>query len=561
VKTVAAELAYFLRGQAKKNLKLLIIYCCFLFTMVLVYALIFRHLMLLLEGREYSLIAGIYWTITVMTTLGFGDITFHSEPGYIFAALVTISGVIFLLILLPFAMISLFIAPWIEERVRYRPPPELPNVMRGHVLIFGIDAFTRALMRKMQGRQVPFVVVATSHDEAFLLESQGMSVLFGIATDSAFLTAARVEQARYIISNLSDPENINLCLTVRTLCETPIAVIAEEPEHVELLRLAGANQAIPLARILGNYLAARATTRGAKAHVLDSFGKLLIAEIPLYGTPFVGQTLEQIRLSQQTNLAVIGLWERGVFSTPRRDSILSENALMVLAGTREQLLALERLIGEKTEEDLVFVLGHGRIGCAAASYLDRMKVPFILVDQQENPHCEEHSAIVGDATSRTLLRKSGIAKAKGLIVTTNDDNSNIFMTLAARHSNPHIRIVARANREENVDQLYAAGADFVVSNASVGASILTNVLENKESIYLSEGIGVFRRPLPPNLAGMSLKEAHIRRLTGCSVVAIEGPDSPEPLVMPSAETVLASGSDLILIGSPEQEEGFNRTFF
>jgi Trk K+ transport system NAD-binding subunit len=560
VKTVAAELAFFLRGQARKNLKLLIVYCCFLFTMVLVYAMVFRHLMWYLEGREYSIIAGIYWTITVMTTLGFGDITFHSEPGYIFAALVTISGVIFLLILLPFGMISLFIAPWIEERIRYRPPPELPNNMQGHVLIFGIDAVTRALMRKMQGRRMPFVVVAANHDEAFALEGQGMQVLYGIPTDSAFLSAARVAQARNIISNLSDPETVNLCLTVRTLCETPITVIAEEPEHVELLRLAGANQAIPLSRILGRYLATRATTRGAKAHVLDSFGKLLIAEIPLYGTPFVGQTLEQIRLRQLTNLAVIGLWQRGVFSIPRSDSLLSENALMVLAGTQEQLLALERLIGENASEDLVFVLGHGRIGCAAASHLDRLGVPFVLVDQQDNPHCDEHSAVVGDATSRTLLRKSGIAAARGLIVTTNDDNSNIFMTLAARHSNPHIRIVARANREENVDQLYAAGADFVVSNASVGASILTNVLENKESIYLSEGIGVFRRPLPPNLAGMRLNEAHIRRLTGCSVVAIESSESVEPLVMPPPETVLEEGSDLILIGSPEQEEDFNRTY-
>ncbi|MCK7479630.1 MAG: hypothetical protein M0C28_21635 [Candidatus Moduliflexus flocculans] len=66
MKTVASELAYFLRGQAKKNLKLLIMYC-FLFTMVMVYALIFRHLMLLLEEKGYSLIARIYWTITVMT--------------------------------------------------------------------------------------------------------------------------------------------------------------------------------------------------------------------------------------------------------------------------------------------------------------------------------------------------------------------------------------------------------------------------------------------------------------------------------------------------------------
>ena len=92
MKTVAAELAYFVRRQAAQNLRLLLLYCTFLATMVLGYALLFRYLMLHLEGREFSLIASIYWTITVMTTLGFGDITFHSDPGFLFATLVTISG-------------------------------------------------------------------------------------------------------------------------------------------------------------------------------------------------------------------------------------------------------------------------------------------------------------------------------------------------------------------------------------------------------------------------------------------------------------------------------------
>jgi Trk K+ transport system NAD-binding subunit len=362
VKTIGAELAFFFRGQAKKNLKLLIIYCSFLLTMVLGYAFLFRYLMWNLEGREFSLIAGIYWTITVMTTLGFGDITFHSEPGFIFATIVTISGVIFLLILLPFGMISLFIAPWIEQRLRYHPTVELPADTRGHVLIFGIDAVTRALIRKLQGKQILFAVVTANPEEAFQLESEGMRVLCGTPTDAAFLAGARVGAARYIISNLSDPENTNLCLTIRSMADTSIAVIADESIHVDLLRLAGANQVIPLFQILGRYLTTRATTRGAMAHVLDSFGDLVIAEIPVHGTPFVGMTLEETRLRQLTSLSVIGIWERGDFTIPHRDSVLAEGALIVLAGTREQLFALERLIGEKAKEDMIFILGHGRIG-------------------------------------------------------------------------------------------------------------------------------------------------------------------------------------------------------
>jgi voltage-gated potassium channel Kch len=187
VKTIAAELAYFVRRQAIQNLRLLLLYCTFLVTMVLGYTFMFRYLMLHLEGREFSFIASLYWTITVMTTVGFGDITFRSDPGLMFATIVTISGVVFLLIVLPFILISLFVAPWLDQSLRYRPRTELPADARGHVLVFGLNAITRAFLRKLEGRNIPFVVVTADHDEAFRLESEGLKVICGTATDAAFL--------------------------------------------------------------------------------------------------------------------------------------------------------------------------------------------------------------------------------------------------------------------------------------------------------------------------------------------------------------------------------------
>jgi Trk K+ transport system NAD-binding subunit len=145
-----------------------------------------------------------------------------------------------------------------------------------------------------------------------------------------------------------------------------------------------------------------------------------------------------------------------------------------------------------------------------------------------------------------------------LIATTNDDNINIFLTLAIRQLLPHIRLVARANREENVAQLYLAGADFVVSNASVGASILLNILESKASLFLTEGIHVFRRAVPNTLAGLRIAESKLRLQTGCSIVAIEGQDGATQ-VSPPPETVLEKESTLILIGTSSQEELFDKT--
>ena len=61
-----------------------------------------------------------------MTTLGFGDITFTSDTGRLFSMVVLLSGVVFLLVMLPFLFIRLFYAPWLEARVRMRAPREVP---------------------------------------------------------------------------------------------------------------------------------------------------------------------------------------------------------------------------------------------------------------------------------------------------------------------------------------------------------------------------------------------------------------------------------------------------
>lgn len=560
MKSFAAELAYFLRGRARQNLKVLALYGLFLLVLILLYANLFRYLMLELEGREYSFIAGIYWTITVMTTLGFGDITFHSDAGFIFATLVTLSGVIFLLIILPFGLVSLFLAPWIEQRLRYRPTYELAASTNDHILIFGIDPITRTFIRKLQARNLLFVVVTDNYDQALMLEEQeGFKVVYGAPTDAQVLRGLRVETARYVVANLSDPENANICLTLRSLCQTPVVTLVRDSDHQELLRLAGANQVIALPRILGRFLATRATTRGAMAHVLDSFGALQIAEIPLYGTPFAGKTLAESNIRQQTGLSVIGLWRRGQLTLPTRDSILAPDSLALLAGSREQLQALEQLIGDPAADDLVFVLGHGRIGCAAATFLERKPVPFVLIDQRRSTSCRKHVPVYGDATDRETLQKAGFDRASGVIVTTNDDNTNVFLTLASRHLNPHIRIVARANQDENIDQLYAAGADFVVSNASVGATILMNLLDRKESAFLSEGMHLFRRPVPTELIGKTLEASRLRPELGCSVVALKNA-ADEMNTTPEPKTLLQADLTLLLIGSAEQEKAFDRRY-
>ena len=580
MKTLASELAYLFKGRMRRNLKVLALYLLFLVVLVVVCAVLFKHLMWRLEGREYSLVTGLYWTITAMTTLGYGDITFHTEAGHIFSMVVTITGVLFMLVILPFTAISLFIGPWMENRLRYKPRLSLPEGTSGHVIICGWDPAVRTVARNLEAAGGSYCAIESDYQRVMRLDEEGVQVVYGIPTDAEVLEQVRVCQARAVVANLSDTDNANLVLTVRSLCDVPVVAVVTEAERVDLMEVAGASHAIALRETLGSYLAVRATTRGVMSHVIDSLGELLFAEIPARSGPFIGLSLAEAAIREKTGASVIGIWERGRFSVPGPDTRVTADMVLLLVGTKTSLERLEGSAANTPADDLVVVIGYGTVGRAAAAHLARNGAPHVLVDsafdgRKATDACaltdkpDGRTSVVegplvrkvveGDAIQKAVLEEALVREAMGAIVTTNDDGANVFLTLACRSLNPDIRIVARANREENVTEIYAAGADFVVSYASVGASILTNFIQGRKTIYLTEGVHVFWSLVPRSLNGTVLARSRIRAATGATVIAVqEGEAEPDFVVGP--QTVLRGGTTLLMVGSPSSETAFAERF-
>ena len=99
------QLAYFLQEPTnRRNVLLLFKLLLVLVGIVAVYSILF-HLLMMREDRDYTWVTGIYWTLTVMSTLGFGDITFEGDLGRAFSICVLITGTVYLLVLLPFTFI------------------------------------------------------------------------------------------------------------------------------------------------------------------------------------------------------------------------------------------------------------------------------------------------------------------------------------------------------------------------------------------------------------------------------------------------------------------------
>ena len=547
------------REKLTRHLLWLLAFVLFCVLTVVVTALIFQRMMILYEGEAHSFVDGLYWSITTMTTLGYGDITFASAEGRLFSGFVALCGMILFGVMLPFSFIAVFFGPWLQSLMRYRPRVRLPRNIVGHIIICGWDSVTETLVRKLISDNVSYVVLISEMPEGRQLEEEGIAIVHGRFSDVDVLRRIHIEAARMVIANMNDHDNANLILTAASICKTPVTAVVTHTERKELLVAAGAAHTVALRSVLGSYLAVRSTTRGVSGHVIDSMDKLLFAEISSHGTIFINKKLKESGIRQETGASVIGIWERGHFFFPGPDTVITEKMILLLAGTRDNLDALEKITGNESRDDTVVILGYGLVGAAAAAFLDKRRVPHIVVDQRPAPQLTGRTQYIqGDAGKKSVLEQAGIMQASAALITTNNDGTNVFFTLACRHFNPGMRIVARAGRVENVNQLYAAGADFVVSHSTVGANILANMIKGRQTVFLTEGIDIFWRKTPPSLVGRTLMGSQLRFLTGATLVAMQNTDDVVFDLGP--DTVFNANSTLILVGNSQSEALFTKHF-
>lgn len=565
MKFIPSQLAYLTTDrEARANLRALIKYLGFLVALVAVYAVLFHVIKLEVEHEQHSWVTGFYWTLVVMTTLGFGDITFTSDIGRVFSILVLLSGVVFLLVMLPFLFIRLFYAPWLEARVRLRAPREVPAGTSRHVIVVEYDAIAAALIERCVAEAIPYVVLEPDPVRAGQLLDQRIAVLAGENDNRLTYERAAAPAARLVLANCEDTTNTNITLTVREIApEVPIVSLVEEEDSVAILELSGATHVLPLKHQLGAYLANRIDVGQPEAHVVGEFGRLQIAELPARDTPFVGMLVRDTKLRPQTGLSVVGFWERGKLRPAYPQTEVQSDSVLVIAGTAPQLAVLNALLPRRENAvPPVLVIGAGKVGQAASRALRRKGLPVHVIDKTDAALASVADVVdasfAGDAADRTVLERAGILEARSLVLTTNDDAMNIYLAVFCRRLKPDLRIVSRITHGRNLEAIHRAGADFVLSYTTLGVGAVMSLLRGHPPVLLGEGVELFSLPVPSMLAGRPLRETDIGSRTGLSVVAIQrGDDLTAPL---TSETMLPHDAELLMLGSDEQRAAFGEAF-
>jgi len=560
MKFIPSQFLYFFQNtKTRKNLVILKKFLLFLFGIISLFS-IFFHVLMIYEGRQFSWITGFYWALTVMSTLGFGDITFHSDLGLLFTIVVLITGVVCMLIVLPFSFIQFFYEPWLEAQASSRTPRELPEATRDHVIITNLDPITQKLIQKLKRRNIEYVLVAADQQQGSELYDAGFKVVVGETDDPETYRKLRVQNAVMVVVTSDDLMNTNIAFTIREVSQrVRIVTSAENDNSLDILNFPGNTHVFQFTKMLGHSLAERTIGLGKAGTVISNFDSLEIAEISAKRTTLAGKIISETNLRQRIGITIIGLWDKGRFEIPTPDSKIGENSLLLLAGTRTQLLRFQEFYA-KVNADVaadaqVLILGSGRVGLSIVEQFERQGIPYRIVDKRAVSDSKENeNFIFGDAADLNVLKEAGFFEARAVIVTTRNDAVNIYLSFYCRQLRPDIQLICRATHERSVAKLHMAGADLVLSYASMGANLIVNLIKPDEITMFTEGLNIFSVQVPLKLVGTSLFDSKLFSHTDCSVVAIK--TNGEMIVGPDPMIPLKRGDEMILIGTTESEKKF-----
>jgi voltage-gated potassium channel len=168
----------------------------------MVYSFVFMGLMIY-EGQKQNAypITAVYWVMETITTLGYGDIIFHSDAGRLFTIIVSVSGLFILwAVVLPFE-----VTPRIEKLAKVIPtaaPPKTTN----HIIICGYNSIVESLTERLSMQEIPFLIIERSEEVARRIYKKYPTVL-GDPNDHEVLVNSNLDHARMLIANETEELN------------------------------------------------------------------------------------------------------------------------------------------------------------------------------------------------------------------------------------------------------------------------------------------------------------------------------------------------------------------
>lgn len=240
----------------------------------------------------------------------------------------------------------------------------------------------------------------------------------------------------------------------------------------------------------------------------------------------------------------------------------------------------------RRRHDHVIIIGFGLNGKNLAKVLKEADIPYVVLEMNSDTVREMKKRgepiYYGDGTSKEILHKIGIDKAKLLVVAISDPVSTRGIVSIGRHENSAIYIIVRTRYLAEVDELRELGADEVIPEEfETSIEIFSRVLHRynfpgniiadmidkiRSGSYTAlRGIELSKRHLfekcewlPDieiegfrisenlHLVGKSIAELQVRKKTGVTIIAVRR--SPEVFTNPEPDFRFRGGDIILFTG-------------
>jgi CPA2 family monovalent cation:H+ antiporter-2 len=359
-------------------------------------------------------------------------------------------------------------------------------------LIIGVGRFLlRPLLRMVASTgSADFFMAATlltAVGTGFIANLAGLSMALG-----AFISGLMLAETEYrrAIEAIIEPFKglllgtfflvVGLRLDLDTLFNSPVIVLA----------LCAGLIALKIVIMLGLAKAYR-VSRGA---ALES--ALLLGPCGEFGLVIIGTALGLGIIEDPTARNVLLIVTLTMITIP----FIARLGADVTRGMRQRAAAarVETSLPVDSAERVI-IAGFGRVGHLVASMLEEHKIPYIAVDADADLVAKERRngapVYFGDAANAEFLKRCGLAEAKALAITMDNQVRVDDVAKAARALRSDLKIIARARDERHAQKLYAVGVTEAVPET------IESSLQMGEALLVETGVPM----------GLAIASVHERR--------------------------------------------------
>ena len=244
----------------------------------------------------------------------------------------------------------------------------------------------------------------------------------------------------------------------------------------------------------------------------------------------------------------------------------------------------------QSRQSHVVIVGYGINGKNLVRVLQSTKIPHIVIEMNpslvHDARQEEAEVICGDGCRLSVLQYAGLATARALVVAINDPQATRRVVSQARSLRPDLYILARTHFDADIDDLYALGAERVVSedfetSIEIAAQVLKkldvpdNVVTGQIAALRAGRYGILRAtPADDEMldelakflqttatrthylekksgaCGKTIADLDLRVQSGVTIIAVVR--NGKPTANPPADFQLDAGDVLVLVGSHKQ---------